>query len=68
MNGFNFEILHSAFTTWHIVDASGLLKVLVVCHHLREQRPLHDAHHGWLLLVVGLKARRDKGNREQNKS
>lgn len=23
-----------AFITWHIVDADGLLKVLVVCHHL----------------------------------
>lgn len=44
------------FITWHVVYANGLLKMLVVCHHLREQRPLNDAHHRWLLLVVGLKA------------
>jgi len=30
--------------------------MLVVCHHLREERPLHDAHHRGLFLVVGLKA------------
>lgn len=42
--------------TWHIVNANGLLEMLVEGHHLREERPLHHAHHGWLFLVVRLKA------------
>ncbi len=40
--------------TWHIVYSNGLLEMLVVRHHLREERPLHDAHHGGLFLVVRL--------------
>lgn len=56
-----YSIVQCAFITWHIVYANGLLEMLVVCHHLREKRPLHDAHYGRLFLVVGLmKAGREK--------
>jgi len=44
--------------------ADDLLKVLVVCHHLRKKRSFNNTHHRRFFLVVGLKADRD---REQSK-
>ena len=48
------------FITWHVVYANGLLEMLVVCHHLREEGPLNNTHYGGLFLVVGLKTGREK--------
>lgn len=52
----------SLLFTWHIVNANGLLEMLVVCHHLREKGPLHYAHHRGLFLIVGLKGGMEKKN------
>lgn len=46
--------------TWHIVYANSLLEMLIVGHHLREERPLHHTHHRGLLLIVGLQGDREK--------
>lgn len=56
---FDSIVLFCAFITWHIVYTNGLLKMLVVCHHLREERALNNTHHRWLFLVVGLNAGRE---------
>lgn len=40
--------------TWHIVYANGLLEMLIVGHHLREERPFHHTYHRGLFLIVGL--------------
>lgn len=34
--------------------------MLIVGHHLREERPLHHAHHRGLFLIVGLQGDREK--------
>lgn len=54
--------------TWHIVYANGLLEMLVVRHHLREQGPLHHAHHRGLFLIVGLKGGRRGGKKTLKKA
>lgn len=41
--------------TWHIVNANGLLEMLIVGHHLREERPLHHTHHRGLFLIIKLR-------------
>lgn len=40
--------------------ADGLLEMLVVCHHLREERAFNNTHHRRLFVVVGLKAGGEK--------
>lgn len=44
----------TAGLTWQVVKANHLVKVLVVCSHLREERAFGDSEHGGLLGDVGL--------------
>lgn len=43
--------------TGYIVDTYCLLEMLIMRHHLGEERPLCHSHHGGLLLIIRLQER-----------